>query len=52
MNTAISDFFDDELDTIRLFDVETQRSDEKVEKIELLPAHEFLISGEDFPPHL
>ena len=32
---------DDELDTIRLFDVETQRSDEKVEKIELLPAHEF-----------
>ncbi|KTF18453.1 transcription-repair coupling factor [Pseudoalteromonas sp. H105] len=35
------DFFDDELDTIRLFDVETQRSDEKVDKIELLPAHEF-----------
>ena len=35
------DFLDDELDTIRLFDVESQRSDEKVDKIELLPAHEF-----------
>lgn len=35
------DFFDDEIDTIRLFDVETQRSDEKVDRIELLPAHEF-----------
>ncbi|NMR23970.1 transcription-repair coupling factor [Pseudoalteromonas sp. NEC-BIFX-2020_015] len=35
------DFFDDELDSIRLFDVESQRSDDKVEKIELLPAHEF-----------
>ena len=41
------DFFDDELDTIRLFDVETQRSDEKVEKIELLPAHEFPTNDTD-----
>ncbi len=41
------DFFDDELDTIRLFDVETQRSDEKVDKIELLPAHEFPTNESD-----
>ncbi|KDC55135.1 transcription-repair coupling factor [Pseudoalteromonas sp. S3431] len=41
------DFFDDELDTIRLFDVETQRSDEKVDKIELLPAHEFPTNDAD-----
>lgn len=41
------DFFDDELDSIRLFDVETQRSDEKVDKIELLPAHEFPTNESD-----
>ena len=41
------DFFDDELDTIRLFDVETQRSDDKVDKIELLPAHEFPTNDAD-----
>ncbi|MCQ8877031.1 transcription-repair coupling factor [Pseudoalteromonas shioyasakiensis] len=41
------DFFDDELDSIRLFDVETQRSDEKVDKIELLPAHEFPTNEND-----
>ncbi|WP_404339836.1 transcription-repair coupling factor [Pseudoalteromonas mariniglutinosa] len=35
------DFFDDDLDSIRLFDVESQRSDHQVDKIELLPAHEF-----------
>lgn len=35
------DFFDDELDTIRYFDPETQRSRDKVESINLLPAHEF-----------
>ncbi|WP_370316585.1 transcription-repair coupling factor [Pseudoalteromonas sp.] len=41
------DFFDDELDSIRLFDVESQRSDEKVDKIELLPAHEFPTNDSD-----
>ncbi|MBQ4832237.1 transcription-repair coupling factor [Pseudoalteromonas sp. MMG010] len=41
------DFFDDELDSIRLFDVESQRSDEKVDKIELLPAHEFPTNDAD-----
>jgi len=35
------DFFDDEIDTIRLFDPESQRSKDKVEHIKLLPAHEF-----------
>jgi transcription-repair coupling factor (superfamily II helicase) len=35
------DFFDDEIDEIRLFDPESQRSSEKVSNINLLPAHEF-----------
>ncbi|WP_448568431.1 transcription-repair coupling factor [Thalassotalea ganghwensis] len=35
------DFFDDEIEEIRLFDPENQRSTDKVNKIELLPAHEF-----------
>lgn len=35
------DFFDNEVDGIRTFDPETQRSLDKVGKIELLPAHEF-----------
>ncbi|MFT5636499.1 MAG: transcription-repair coupling factor (superfamily II helicase), partial [Cognaticolwellia sp.] len=35
------DFFDDEIDEIRLFYPENQRSSDKVEGINLLPAHEF-----------
>ncbi len=35
------DLFDDEIDSIRRFDPETQRGGEKLERIELLPAHEF-----------
>ncbi len=35
------EFFDDEIESIRSFDVETQRSIEKLERIELLPAREF-----------
>ena len=35
------DFFDDEIDEIRLFDPENQRSNEQIDKIDLLPAHEF-----------
>ncbi len=35
------DFFDDEIDEIRLFDPENQRSNDKVDNINLLPAHEF-----------
>lgn len=35
------DFFDDEIDSLRLFDVESQRTLEEVASINLLPAHEF-----------
>lgn len=35
------DFFDDEIDTIRTFDPENQRSIEEISDICLLPAHEF-----------
>ncbi len=35
------DLFDEEIDSIRTFDPETQRSQERLEAIELLPAHEF-----------
>lgn len=35
------DFFDNEIDTIRTFDPETQRSFDEIDHIELLPAHEF-----------
>ncbi len=35
------DFFDDEIDSIRIFDVETQLSQETIENFECLPAHEF-----------
>ncbi|WAJ69608.1 transcription-repair coupling factor [Catenovulum adriaticum] len=35
------DFFDDEVDSIRLFDPETQRSGDAIDSIDLLPAHEF-----------
>lgn len=35
------DFFDDEIDTIRTFDPENQRSIEEIREICLLPAHEF-----------
>ncbi|WP_295902879.1 transcription-repair coupling factor [uncultured Vibrio sp.] len=45
------DFFDDEIDTIRTFDPENQRSIEDIEEIRLLPAHEFPTSEsaiEDF----
>ncbi len=45
------DFFDDEIDTIRTFDPENQRSIEDMSEIRLLPAHEFPTSEsaiEDF----
>ncbi|KLN66413.1 transcription-repair coupling factor [Vibrio sp. VPAP30] len=45
------DFFDDEIDTIRTFDPENQRSIEDTKAIRLLPAHEFPTSEsaiEDF----
>ena len=38
------DLFDDEIDTLRHFDPDTQRSLEQVETVELLPAHEYSLS--------
>lgn len=35
------DFFDDEIDSIRTFDVDTQRTLDEINSINLLPVHEF-----------
>lgn len=35
------DFFDDEIDSLRLFDTDSQRTLSEVKQINLLPAHEF-----------
>lgn len=40
------DFFDDELDTLREFDVDTQISKDKISSISLLPAHEFAVNDD------
>ncbi len=40
------EFFDDEIDSIRSFDPETQRSVDKLEGIEMLPAREFPLDEE------
>ena len=40
------DFFDDEVDSMHYFDPDSQRSVDKVDAIELLPAHEFPLSEE------
>ena len=40
------DLFDDEVDTLRYFDPETQRSTEPLDKLEILPGHEFPLSEE------
>ena len=39
------DLFDDEIDSLRGFDPDTQRSQDKIERIELLPAHEYSLSA-------
>jgi len=41
------DLFDDELDSIKEFDVETQRSGTEIKSIELMPAHEFPTNEKD-----
>ncbi|WP_110664869.1 transcription-repair coupling factor [Salinicola halophilus] len=38
------DLFDDEIDSLRRFDPDSQRSGDKIERIELLPAHEYSLS--------
>ncbi|HEX7340857.1 MAG TPA: transcription-repair coupling factor [Rhodanobacteraceae bacterium] len=40
------ELFDDNVDSIRRFDPETQRSEDKVESVELLPAREFPLTEE------
>ncbi|MBI2381080.1 MAG: transcription-repair coupling factor [Gammaproteobacteria bacterium] len=40
------DFFDDEVDSIRVFDVDSQRSGDSLERIDLLPAREFPLTEE------
>jgi transcription-repair coupling factor (superfamily II helicase) len=40
------DLFDEEVDSIRIFDPETQRSGAKVDAIKLLPAREFPLNAE------
>ena len=40
------DLFDDEIETIRVFDPETQRSGERVQALRLLPAREFPLTAE------
>ena len=39
------DLFDDEIDSLRTFDPETQRSIEQISEISLLPAREFSLTG-------
>ena len=41
------DFFDNEIDSIRFFDPDTQLSGEKTEQLEMLPAREFPTSTDD-----
>src|SRR5690554_3712835 len=40
------DLFDDEIDTLRTFDPETQRSIDTIEQIQLLPAREFPLNND------
>ncbi len=40
------DFFGDEIETIRAFDAETQRSEEKIKEINLRPATEFFLDAD------
>ena len=40
------DLFDDEIDTLRTFDPETQRSLEQVDQVSLLPAREFPLNSD------
>jgi transcription-repair coupling factor (superfamily II helicase) len=47
-NAVRIELFDDEIDSIRYFDVLTQRSVSKVKKIRITPAREFIITKEEF----
>lgn len=47
-NAVRIELFDDEIDSIRYFDVLTQRSVSKVKKIKITPAREFIVEREEF----
>ena len=47
-NAVRIELFDDEIDSIRYFDVLSQRSISKVKKIRITPAREFIITEEEF----
>ncbi len=40
------EFLDDEVDSLRHFDPETQRSTERIERLDVLPSHEFPLNAE------
>ncbi|MGM0553317.1 MAG: transcription-repair coupling factor [Pseudomonadota bacterium] len=40
------EFLDDEIDSLRYFDPESQRSTERVDQVEVLPSHEFPLNDE------
>lgn len=40
------EFFDDEVDSIRLFEVGSQRSEKKIERVQIFPARELVIPGD------
>ncbi len=46
-NPARMELWGDEVDSIRLFDVQSQRSLEKIRKVDIYPASEFLVSGSE-----
>jgi transcription-repair coupling factor (superfamily II helicase) len=47
-NAVRVELFDDEIDSIRYFDVLTQRSVSKAKKIRITPAREFIVAAEEF----
>lgn len=47
-NAVRIELFGNEIDSIRYFDVLTQRSISKEKKIRITPAREFIVTGEDF----
>ena len=47
-NPVRIELFDDEIDSIRYFDLETQRSITKLDMVELFPMREMLLKPEDF----
>lgn len=47
-NAVRIELFDDEIDSIRYFDVLTQRSVSKAKKVRITPAREFIVTKEEF----